>query len=115
MVTTIEEAIHPLILTSSLLGLGIYSSKKPYLSVFYNLTLWITYGCLFYYIVTVLKVEIWFQSAYAIIDLQFGILTSITSVIINMYLNKVYIDEYTIFILIYIHINTIFILIQYSD
>jgi len=90
MVTSIEQAIHPLILTSSLLGLGIYSSKKPYLSVFYNLTLWITYGYLFYYIVTVLKVEIWFQSTYAIIGLQFGILTSITSAIINMYLNKVY-------------------------
>ncbi|KAG5312957.1 GR28B protein, partial [Pseudoatta argentina] len=88
MVTTIKQAIHPLILTSSLLGLGIYSSKKLYLSVFYNLTLWITYGYLFYYIVTVLKLEIWFQSTYAIIDMQFGILTSITSVIINMYLNK---------------------------
>jgi len=88
--TTIEQAIHPLILTSSLLGLGIYSSKKPYLSVLYNLTLWITYGCLFYYIVITLKVETWFQSAYAIIDMQIGILTSITSVIVNTYLNKVY-------------------------
>ncbi|KYN42741.1 hypothetical protein ALC56_02543 [Trachymyrmex septentrionalis] len=88
MVTSIEQAIHPLILTSSLLGLGIYSSKKPYLNVFYNLTLWIIYCCLFYYIVTVLKVEIWFQSTYAIIDTQFGIFTSIISVIVNMYLSK---------------------------
>ncbi|XP_011702910.1 PREDICTED: uncharacterized protein LOC105458969, partial [Wasmannia auropunctata] len=88
MVTTIEQAIRPLILTSSLLGLGVYSSKKPYLSIFYSLTIWITYGCLFYYIVTILKADTFFRTVEAIIDVQFGTLTSITCVIVNIYLNK---------------------------
>lgn len=90
MVTTIEEAIRPLILTSSVIGLGVYFSKKPYLNVFYILTVWIIYGCLSYYIVTTLKIEMWYQSIYAMIDMQIGILTSITCTIINIYLNKVY-------------------------
>jgi len=89
MSNTIEKAVYPLLLTASILGLCVYSPKKLYLRIFYNITIWTAYGCFYYYIVTILKVEIWFQSTSSIIYMQIGILATITSIVTNVYQNKV--------------------------
>ncbi|CAL1676355.1 unnamed protein product [Lasius platythorax] len=88
MANTIEKAVYPLLLTASVLGLGVYSPKKPYLSILYNITVWIAYGCLYYYTVTTLKAEIWFQSISTMLYIQTGILAIITSIIMSVYQDK---------------------------
>jgi len=90
MRNTIEKAVYPLLLTASILGLGVYSPKKLYLRIFYNITIWTAYGSICYYIVTIFKVEIWFQSTSYIIYMQIGILATITSIVTNVYQDKVY-------------------------
>jgi len=44
---TIEEAMRPLFLTSHILGLSVYI-PKPYLSIFYNVTVWSAYSYFFF-------------------------------------------------------------------
>lgn len=90
MTYTIEKAVYPLLLTASILGLPVYSPKKLYLRIFYNITIWIAYGYIYYYIITMLKAEIWFQSTSYRIYMQIGILATIVSIVTNVYQNKVY-------------------------
>lgn len=89
MAYIIEKAVYPLLLTASILGLSVYSPKKFYLSIFYNITIWTAYGCLYYYIVTTLKAEIWFQSTSNMIHIQTGIFATIISIITHVYQDKV--------------------------
>ena len=89
MPSTIEQAVHPLFLTAFVLGLGIYSPKKRYIKILCNMTIWIIYGCIYYYIVIEHKVKIWFQSIFNIIYTQISIFAIITSIIMTVYHDKV--------------------------
>lgn len=88
---TVQQAVYPLLIVCSVFGMGIYSPKKLYLNIFYNLTIWTSYGYLYYYAVTALKVEIWFQSITNVVHIRIGALTTITSIITSVYQDKVYI------------------------
>ncbi|EZA58588.1 hypothetical protein X777_14753, partial [Ooceraea biroi] len=88
MATTIEQALQPLLLTASVVGLGVYSPKKFYLSILYNLTIWIAYWFLYYYAVVMLKTEKWFLTLSTIVNLQITALTTVTFIIMNLYQHK---------------------------
>ncbi|KYM95500.1 hypothetical protein ALC62_13930 [Cyphomyrmex costatus] len=88
MITTIQQAVHPLFLICSVFGIGIYSPKIFYLNILYNLTVWISYGCLCYYVVTGLNAGIWFQSISNILFVWIGVLTSLIIVIMSIYQDK---------------------------
>ncbi|KAL6267841.1 hypothetical protein P5V15_000913 [Pogonomyrmex californicus] len=79
MIITIQQAVYPLLLISSIFGLGIYSAKKFYLNIFYNLIIWISYGYL---------LEVWFQSVSNAIYVRTGVLTTIISVIMGIRRDK---------------------------
>lgn len=89
MATTIKQAVRPLLITLSVLGLGVYSPQKLYLCILYNLTVWIVYSYLFYYTVTAFKAQDWFLSPVSLVNLNIGIFTTFTSVILSVYQNKV--------------------------
>ena len=91
MITTVEQAVYPLLIVCSVFGLGIYSPKKRSLNILYKLTLWTSYGYLYYYAVTSFKAEIWFQSVTNIVHIRIGALTTLTSIIMSIYQDKVYI------------------------
>lgn len=91
MITTVQQAVYPLLLTCSALGIGIYFPKKFYLNIFYNLTIWISYGCLYYYVITTLKAGIWFQSIANVIHIRVGVLSTIISIVVTIYQDKVHI------------------------
>jgi len=95
MATTIEEALYPLLLTSSLLGFGAYLPKKIYLNIFYNLIVWIIYPCLFYYLIIEFKEEGWFYEPLHITAILVSYLIVIISVITNICYNKVRIHTHT--------------------
>ncbi|XP_071632149.1 putative gustatory receptor 28b [Temnothorax longispinosus] len=88
MVTTIEQAVHPLFLIFHILGLGIHTLKKPYLSIFYNVTLWIVYGYVFYYVIVGLKVEKWFLATFTLLNILMNFLVLIISIIVSSYQHK---------------------------
>jgi len=52
----VKQAMQPLLLTAFVTRLGVYSAKKFYLSVLYNLTIWIAYCYFYYYIVAMFKI-----------------------------------------------------------
>jgi len=89
MATTIEEALYPLLLTSSLLGFGAYLPKKIYLNIFYNLIVWIIYPCLYYYLIIEFEAEEWFYNPTVITAILVSYLIVIISVITNIYYYKV--------------------------
>ncbi|XP_011881043.1 PREDICTED: uncharacterized protein LOC105569297 [Vollenhovia emeryi] len=88
MVTTIEQAIRPLSLTAHILGLGVHTPGKLYLSILYNVTLWSTYSYLFCYVVIVFEVEKWFLIISSIIVNGSDFLVSIVSMITSLYQHK---------------------------
>jgi len=87
--TTVQQAIYPLLLTCSVFGIGIYSQKKFYLNILYNLTVWTSYGYLCYYVITALRAGIWFQSISNSVHIRIGVLSTITSIVISVYRDKV--------------------------
>ncbi|XP_011705635.1 PREDICTED: uncharacterized protein LOC105460841 [Wasmannia auropunctata] len=88
MVTAIQQAIHPLFLTFRIFGLGIHTLGKPYFNIFYNVTLWISYGCLYYYVVIGLKVEKWFQIGIHQINVAMNLIVVIISIFSSSYQYK---------------------------
>ncbi|XP_011881044.1 PREDICTED: uncharacterized protein LOC105569298 [Vollenhovia emeryi] len=88
MVTTIEQATRPLMLTTFILGLGVHTSAKFYFSILYNVTFWSAYSYLLCYVVIVLKVEKWFLATSSIIYNMISSLISIVSVIMSFYQHK---------------------------
>lgn len=90
MVITIEQALHPLLLTFSILGFGVYFPKKAYLNIFYDVTIWTVYVCLLYYAAIEFKAEKLFFETSTIINVLISIFVIITSVIMNIYYNKVH-------------------------
>jgi len=95
---TIEQAIHPLFLTYQVLGLCVYTSK-PYLSIIYNVTVWCTYSCLFYYIVISFRQEQWFLATSTLIYYGMNCFVSIISIIISLHQHKVYCTYIHIYLL----------------
>lgn len=95
MVTTLQQAVRPLFLTFHVLGLGIRTPEKPYLSIFYSATLWIIYGYLFYYVVIRFKVEQWFQTTSVLITIQLNSIVSMISIFLSLYNCKVHIYAHT--------------------
>jgi len=91
MITNVQQAVYPLLLSCSIFGIGIYSPKKFYLNILYNLTVWTSYGCLYYYAVTTLKAGIWFQSVSNMVLIRIGVFSTITSIIMSIYRDKVFI------------------------
>jgi len=91
MISNVQQAVYPLLLSCSIFGIGIYSPKKFYLNILYNLTVWTSYGCLYYYAVTGLKAGIWFQSVSNMVHIRIGVFTTITSIIMSIYRDKVFI------------------------
>ncbi|XP_071632262.1 putative gustatory receptor 28b [Temnothorax longispinosus] len=88
MATTVQQAVHPLLLTCSVFGIGIYFPKKFYLNILYNLTVWTSYGCLCYYVITALKAGKWYQTASNTVHIQMGVLTTIISIVMTVYRDK---------------------------
>jgi len=86
---TIEEAMRPLFLTSHILGLSVYI-PKPYLSIFYNVTVWNAYSYFFFYIIIAFKVEKCFLKTFTLINNGINFLIIITSIIMSLYQHKVY-------------------------
>ncbi|XP_077280164.1 putative gustatory receptor 28b [Temnothorax americanus] len=86
-ITTVQQAVHSLLLTCGVFGIGICSPKKFYLNILYNLTVWISYGCLCYYVITALKAGNWFLSTSNIVHIHGG-LTTITSIVMSVYQDK---------------------------
>lgn len=97
-VTTLEQATRSLFLTSHVLGLGVHTPGKFYLSIFYNVILWSAYSYLHYYMVIALKVEKIFLVTSTIIINALNYLMSITSVIVSLYQRKVYILTYSLLV-----------------
>lgn len=91
MTITMKKALHPLLLTFSVLGFGIYFPEKAYLNIFYDLSIWIIYFCLYDYLVIELKVERKFSGTWTRMNTLISIFVIIISVIMNIYNNKVYI------------------------
>jgi len=90
MITNVRQAVLPLLLICSVFGIGIYSPKKFYLNILYNLTVWISYGCLYYYVINAFKARIWYQSISIMIYVRIGVLSTITSFIMSIYREKVF-------------------------
>jgi len=88
-VETVKQAMQPLLLTFSVIGLGVYSAKKFHLNVLYNLTIWISYCNLYYYVVITFEVGKFFSSMTYIITLLSAIISAV-SVIMCSYQAKVY-------------------------
>jgi len=91
MITNVRQAVYPLLLICSIFGIGTYSPKKIYLNILYNLIVWTSYGCIYYYAVTALKAGIWLQSVSSMIYIQIGVFSTITFIIMSIYRNKVFI------------------------
>lgn len=91
MVITIEQALYPLLLTLSVFGFGAYFLKKIYFSVFYGLTIWIFYVCLYYYVLVKFKLEYWLYDTFTAVSILMSIFVIIISIIMNIYHIKVYI------------------------
>jgi len=91
MITNVQQAVYPLLLICSVFGIGICSPKKIYLNILYNFIVWTSYGCIYYYAVTGLKAEIWFQSVSNMIHIRIGVFSTITSIIMCVYRDKVFI------------------------
>jgi len=85
---TVKQAMQPLLLTASILGLGVYSAKKFHLSVLYNLTIWIAYCYLYYYVVIMFKVVV---NVISTIYFLTTILITVVFVIMSLYQDKVHI------------------------
>ncbi|KYN28867.1 hypothetical protein ALC57_01831 [Trachymyrmex cornetzi] len=88
MITNVQQAVYPLLLICSVFGMGIYFPKKFYLNILYNLTVWTSYGYLYYYVVTAFKAEMWLQSISNIIVTWIGVLTSIIIIIMSVHRDK---------------------------
>lgn len=93
MMITIEQALHPLLLTFAVLGLGVYFPIKTYLNIFYDLTIWIVYIYLYFYLIIDLKAE-WYLEISTAINTLISIFVIIISIIVNIYYNKVCIYIY---------------------
>ncbi|XP_036140805.1 uncharacterized protein LOC105832090 [Monomorium pharaonis] len=89
-VTTMEQAIHPLVLTFNILGLGVHIPEKLYISIFYNVTLWSAYSYLLYYIIITFELEMLFLATFTAINNVISFLISIISMIMNLYQHKMF-------------------------
>ncbi|XP_028050242.2 uncharacterized protein LOC114255503 [Monomorium pharaonis] len=88
MITTVQQALYPLLLICCIFGLGIYSPKKFYLNILYNLAIWTSYSCLCYYVVTTLEAGIWYRSISNTAHIRIGALTTIISIIMSVYRDR---------------------------
>lgn len=93
MMITIEQALHPLLLTFAILGFGIYLPIKTYLNIFYDLAIWIVYIYLYFYLIIEFKAE-WYLEIFIVINTLISIFIIIISIIMNIYYNKVCIYMY---------------------
>jgi len=94
---TIQQVLRPLLVARFFMGLGVYPIKQSklkiqwikYLSIVYILVIWLAYGYLFYYSVTIFTIKVIFRSINHKIIVMINILTTIISVIMSQYYQKV--------------------------
>ena len=95
MVITLQQALHPFFLTFRILGLGIQNPEKPYLSIFYNVTLWSTCTYLYHYVMIIFQQEYWDLITPILLNNAINVLMSIISMIISLYQYKVHVYVHT--------------------
>ncbi|XP_011881039.1 PREDICTED: putative gustatory receptor 28b isoform X1 [Vollenhovia emeryi] len=96
MTTTIQQALRPLFITCFIIGLYVYplnSSESRvkwviYLSILYSATVWLVYGYLWYYIVSIFSLDTIFPTTISLIVIEINIITTITCAIFSIYYNK---------------------------
>ncbi|XP_024893429.1 uncharacterized protein LOC112468464, partial [Temnothorax curvispinosus] len=93
MTTTVQQAFRPFFITCFIIGLCVYPLTSPksgvvYLSILYSAAVWFLNGYLLYYTVRSLSFEKLFPHTITLIVLEVTIITTITSVIFNIYYNK---------------------------
>lgn len=97
MVTTIQQALRPFLITYFIMGLNFYpmkqsSSKIPwikYLSILYSLIIWSVYACVYNHTLTLLTFKILYPSIIHLIPVISNNITTIVSAIMNIYYQEV--------------------------
>ncbi|XP_072754245.1 uncharacterized protein [Anoplolepis gracilipes] len=91
MITSIQQALCPFLVTYFILGLSPYPMKQPkfnkipwitYLSILYSLIIWFAYAYIYYYLVIQKKL---YPSTIHLFSAVINILTTVTSTIMSFY------------------------------
>jgi len=105
MVDTIEKTLYPLFLATFILGCGIFryplGQLNYYLSIFYILTVWSVYACVFYYIKIQYSVSIIYNNLLSSFMTVTNLFVAMISIIITVRKHEVY------FLCVYYHFNSV--------
>lgn len=89
MATTVQQAVRPLFRLFSITGLNIHLQEKVYLSIVFNLAIWIGYIYLTYYVVIACRLEEQYKDFNSLTITILLFLNCVTSVILSVLYDKV--------------------------